>query len=189
MTLDLWRYAVVIISGIPAVSFSFGVVQMLHLFCSSNEFLHGFLRFSWDGSLVARNSCCEYSGIWNLKISFETNCIDVDKILVNLMRFVTRSVNVPWDEELKDFLQWRMAPWIPSCCSSKESSLRRIDGGATPIAADADRLFPKFFVTILKLPTLLLSENFLGDKLTGAVTGEDDGVEESVDFALLEALL
>lgn len=97
-------------------------------------------------------------------------------------------MKVPWDEELKEFLQWRMAPWIPSLCSSKESSLRRIDGGATPTVAvaEADRLFTKFRVTILKLPILLPSENFLGDKFTGAVTGEDDGVKESDDFTLFE---
>ncbi|KAL0358916.1 UNVERIFIED_CONTAM: hypothetical protein Sangu_0741000 [Sesamum angustifolium] len=76
-----------------------------------------------------------------------------------------------------------MALWIPSCCSNNESSLRRPGGGATSAFADADRLFPKCFATILKLPTLLPPDNFLGDKFAGAGAREGGGVNDSVNFA------
>lgn len=71
-----------------------------------------------------------------------------------------------------------MAPWIPSsCCCNREPSLRLIGDGDIPTAAEADRLFPKCLVTILKLPTLLLCDRF-----TVAVTGEDNGVTELENF-------
>lgn len=101
----------------------------------------------------------------------------------------------PWEGELYDFLQCRMALWIPSCCCKAESSLLAAGDriGLTAEDDDDERLLPRCLRTSLN--TLLPDgfSSFIGEN-TGAVAGDDDWKEEfsckrTFSLHLLETLI
>lgn len=108
------------------------------------------------------------------------------------------SILHPSEGELYDFLQCKMALWIPSCCCKAESSLRAAGDGIdlTEVEEDDDddRLFPKCLRTSLNTVLPPCFSSFLGEN-TDVVAGDDvDGIgewSENLTFSLdlLETLI